>query len=68
MLDFFGAEDGAARTHQVHTEVELEAVLTRPELEDPKGVHVSEIISQRHFNLFILFTNFKFGFKLWGCS
>jgi hypothetical protein len=43
MLDFFGAEDGAARTHQVHTEVELEAVLTPPELEDPKGVHVSEI-------------------------
>ncbi|KAH8779700.1 thiamine diphosphate-binding protein [Hyaloscypha sp. PMI_1271] len=47
MLDFFGAEDGAARTHQVHTEVELEAVLTRPELEDPKGVHVLEIFTDK---------------------
>ena len=68
MLDFFGAEDGAARTYQVRTKVELEAVLTRPELEDLQGVHVSEIISQIHFNLFILFTNFQFGFNLWGCS
>jgi hypothetical protein len=41
MLDFFGAKDGAARTHQVSTKEELEAVLTRPELQSPKGVHVS---------------------------
>jgi pyruvate decarboxylase len=41
MLDFFGASDGAARTHQARTKVELEAILTTPEFEDPKGVHVS---------------------------
>ena len=45
MLDFFGASDGAARTHQARTKEELEAVLTRPEFEDPKGVHVSELTS-----------------------
>jgi pyruvate decarboxylase len=43
MLDFFGDKDGAARTHQVHTKEELEDVLARPELENPKGVHVSSI-------------------------
>ncbi|PMD66728.1 pyruvate decarboxylase [Hyaloscypha bicolor E] len=47
MLDFFGAEDGAARTYQVRTKVELEAVLTRPELEDPQGVHVLEIFTDK---------------------
>jgi pyruvate decarboxylase len=41
MLDFFGAKDGAARTHQVRTKEELEKVLTRPDFENPKGVHVS---------------------------
>jgi pyruvate decarboxylase len=41
MLDFFGAKDGAALTHQVRSKEELEAVLMRPDLENPKGVHVS---------------------------
>jgi len=45
MLDFFGASDGAARTFQARTKEELETVLTRPEFEDPKGVHVSELTS-----------------------
>jgi pyruvate decarboxylase len=41
MLNFFGAKDGAARTHQVHTKAELEKVLTLPEFENPKGINVS---------------------------
>lgn len=41
MLDFFGSENGAAHTHQVRTEVELESVLSKQEFVNPKGVHVS---------------------------
>jgi pyruvate decarboxylase len=41
MLDFFGAKDGAAHTHQVRTKEELESVLTIPEFKNLKGVHVS---------------------------
>ena len=41
MLDFFGDNGGAARTHQVYTKEELEDVLTRPDFVNPKGVHVS---------------------------
>lgn len=47
MLDFFGASDGTARTHQARTKEELEAILTRPEFEDPKGVHVLEIFTDK---------------------
>lgn len=41
MLDFFGAEDGAARTHQVRTRKELERVLELSEFKTPTGVQVS---------------------------
>jgi pyruvate decarboxylase len=41
MLDFFGAREGAAHTHQVRTKDQLEDVLTLLELKNPKGVHVS---------------------------
>jgi pyruvate decarboxylase len=52
MLDFFGASDGAARTHQARTKEELEAILTRPEFENPKGVHVSVTIAVTLFLFF----------------
>jgi hypothetical protein len=50
MLEFFGAKDGATRTHQARTKEELEDVLTRPEFENPKGIHVSLIISRNYFD------------------
>ncbi|KAH8794163.1 thiamine diphosphate-binding protein [Hyaloscypha finlandica] len=66
MLDFFGAEDGAARTHQVHTEVELEAVLTRPELEDPKGVHLTKSARQQVLEIFTDKMDFPWRLKAFG--
>ncbi|KAE9378814.1 pyruvate decarboxylase [Stipitochalara longipes BDJ] len=47
MLDFFGAKDGAARTHQVRTKEELEYTLTGPDFENPKGVLVLEIFTDK---------------------
>jgi len=47
MLDFFGDRYGASRTHQVRTEEGLEDVLTLPQFENPKGVHVLEIFTDR---------------------
>lgn len=55
MLDFFGAADGTARTHQARTKEELEAILTRPEFEDLKGVHVSIPIAMAPFLFSSLF-------------
>jgi hypothetical protein len=54
MLDFFGASDGTARTHQACTKEDLEAILTRPEFENPKGVHVSLPIAMTSFLFFSL--------------
>lgn len=41
MLEFFGVEDGAERTHQVCTNSELEAVLEDDKFSNPKGIQVS---------------------------
>jgi hypothetical protein len=63
-LIFFGAKDGAERTHQVHTKAELKEVLRLPQFGNPKGIHVSHLVPGMEFPFDLSLLEIMVGLQL----